>query len=115
MLDAKERKPVENDNENSDEKKFLQQRIKQLELNNDVAMYKYNQQKIYEVMNVYCRLLEQEFASSPGDSMQTIIQKNAKIESVMIILGEFELINLCSRLLSISSKRSLSLKMILSL
>lgn len=45
-------------------------------------MYKYNQQRIYEVMNVYCRLLDQEFATSPGDNMQTIIQKNAKIDSV---------------------------------
>lgn len=56
-------------------------------------MYKYNQQKIYEVMNVYCRLLDQEFASSPGDSLQTIVQKNAKIDSVLLVYYGIELLN----------------------
>ncbi len=84
-MNSKEQKMIE---ELQEENKFLKNRIKELELKSNLNSIKEQQQKLYDVTQQYITKLEEELSGRKGNTVNDIIVKNAKIDTVSFEIWE---------------------------
>jgi len=79
MFLDKDQRPVE---EIIEENKFLRNRIKELELRDNLGIQRGHQQNMFDLTTQYVTKVEEECSAKKGNTMGEVITKNAKIDTV---------------------------------